>query len=242
MKRILVIGGGVAGLTAARELAQSGARVTLLEARSRLGGRIHTEYPRGAGGPVELGAEFLHGRHPELWRMARAAGLLVYEVRGEHRYARPGRLEAGEGIWDRTGQILSRMARAGGPDRTFAEFIHGEFAGPRWKEAREWAINYVEGFNAADHERVSIQWLAQGGRASGEIEGDRQFRAANGYSRLIDWLVGECERLGVIIVPGSAVRRIVWRRGSLSASTNSDPGPAPRFDAAIVTVPLGVLQ
>jgi len=57
--RVIVIGAGVAGLTAARDLAADGARVTVLEARDRIGGRIHTNTSWGI--PVEMGAAWVHG-------------------------------------------------------------------------------------------------------------------------------------------------------------------------------------
>jgi monoamine oxidase len=63
---VIVIGGGAAGLAAADALARGGRRVLLLEARRRLGGRIWTRRPRGWAWPVELGAEFIHGRAPEI--------------------------------------------------------------------------------------------------------------------------------------------------------------------------------
>jgi monoamine oxidase len=53
-----VIGGGIAGLAAARRLKQEGASVVVLEARDRLGGRIHTQ-PLVRGGVVDLGAQFI---------------------------------------------------------------------------------------------------------------------------------------------------------------------------------------
>src|SRR6266581_4716951 len=48
---VVIIGGGVAGLTAARELAAAGMRVLVLEARDRLGGRVLTHHT--PDGPVE---------------------------------------------------------------------------------------------------------------------------------------------------------------------------------------------
>ena len=63
---VIVIGGGVSGLAAARELSRANRSVILLEARPRLGGRIHTVRPRDWPMPVELGAEFIHGGNPDL--------------------------------------------------------------------------------------------------------------------------------------------------------------------------------
>lgn len=56
----LVIGAGIAGLTAAYELQAADESVIVLEARERIGGRLHTNHDF-AGVPVEFGAEFIHG-------------------------------------------------------------------------------------------------------------------------------------------------------------------------------------
>lgn len=53
----VVVGGGVAGLTAARRLAQQGLSVTLVEGSRRLGGQVHTTWLDGL--PVDVGAEAL---------------------------------------------------------------------------------------------------------------------------------------------------------------------------------------
>lgn len=56
---VIVIGAGMAGLAAAKELKAEGYRVTVLEGSRRIGGRIHTN--RDLGLPVELGASRIHG-------------------------------------------------------------------------------------------------------------------------------------------------------------------------------------
>ena len=56
----LVIGAGMAGLTAAHDLKGAGESAIVLEARARIGGRLYTNHDF-AGIPVEYGAEFIHG-------------------------------------------------------------------------------------------------------------------------------------------------------------------------------------
>ena len=63
-QRVIVAGGGLAGLVAARELIARGAAVHLLEARERLGGRVWTIHDKDfADVPLELGGEFIDGEH-----------------------------------------------------------------------------------------------------------------------------------------------------------------------------------
>ncbi|MCX4528681.1 MULTISPECIES: protoporphyrinogen oxidase [unclassified Streptomyces] len=70
---VVVIGGGIAGLAAAHRLLADGARVTLLEAGPRLGGKLRAG--ELAGAPVDLGAESVLARRPEAVALARAVGL-----------------------------------------------------------------------------------------------------------------------------------------------------------------------
>lgn len=58
-KNILIIGAGMAGLAAANKLNAAGFKTTVLEARDRIGGRIHTNYELGF--PLDLGASWIHG-------------------------------------------------------------------------------------------------------------------------------------------------------------------------------------
>ena len=58
---VIIIGAGAAGLAAARELSAAQLNVIILEARDRIGGRIHTYFDKW---PIELGAEFVHASRP----------------------------------------------------------------------------------------------------------------------------------------------------------------------------------
>ena len=57
--RVIVVGAGMAGAAAARTLDDAGVEVTVLEARDRVGGRIHADTSWGV--PVERGAAWIHG-------------------------------------------------------------------------------------------------------------------------------------------------------------------------------------
>lgn len=72
-RHVVVVGGGISGLAAALRLLEGGARVTLLEASDRVGGKLHAG--EIAGMPVDLGAESVLARRPEAVELARAVGL-----------------------------------------------------------------------------------------------------------------------------------------------------------------------
>src|SRR5260370_38306679 len=59
IKPVLVVGAGMAGLGAARSLADAGWPVRVIEARDRIGGRVYTN--RDWGAPLEMGASWIHG-------------------------------------------------------------------------------------------------------------------------------------------------------------------------------------
>ena len=63
---VIVIGAGYAGLTAARDLTTSGAKVLLLEARDRIGGRTFTSMVDRH--MFEMGGTYIHWAQPNLWR------------------------------------------------------------------------------------------------------------------------------------------------------------------------------
>ncbi|MFI0820828.1 flavin monoamine oxidase family protein [Streptomyces sp. NPDC021098] len=72
---VIVVGGGVAGLIAARELGRTGRSVVVLEARDRLGGRVWTDHRLGRD--LEIGGTWLHWTQPHSWSEVTRYGLEV---------------------------------------------------------------------------------------------------------------------------------------------------------------------
>lgn len=58
-------------------------KVTIVEAASRVGGRIHTLEQSGFSATIEAGAEFIHGNAQHTYDLLRDAGLTYTKVEGE---------------------------------------------------------------------------------------------------------------------------------------------------------------
>ncbi|HZR09976.1 MAG TPA: NAD(P)/FAD-dependent oxidoreductase [Myxococcales bacterium] len=222
----IVIGAGVAGLAAARELTLRGLEVVVLEARSRIGGRVHTVRERRWPIPVEAGAEFVHGKPPVLRGLARGAR----EIGGRHYLEGPVRRDE---LWESTLEKLAKLPSA--RDRTLSEALQSlRFRLRTTAEERQLAAEYLEGFNAARLDRAGVKAIAQQTRAAAEIDGDRLARFPRGYDAVPRRLAR-----GLHVEPGVRVRELRWSRAGVRAVASEGTWEAPR---AIVTVPLGVLQ
>ncbi len=235
---VLVLGAGMAGLAAARTLAEHGLRVLVLEARGRVGGRIYTERtPEGA--LVEHGAEFIHGRVPELWSLIEEAGVEAVERDGSmlREETRGGGVTSEED--ERGGDFfapLEALADLPGDDVDFATWLEDSDV-PEWQ--REALTGYVEGFNAADANRISARSLGVQQKAEDETEGDRAWHLPGGYDQLPEFLAGKVRAAGGEIRFHSEVLALHWRRGEVVVSTRKGDL---RAGKCLVTLPLGVLQ
>jgi monoamine oxidase len=73
-RRVAIIGAGLAGLTAARELGRRGAQIVIFEARDRVGGRVWTSHEFSEGRHAELGADLIEEEQDRLLQLAKEMG------------------------------------------------------------------------------------------------------------------------------------------------------------------------
>ena len=252
---VVIIGAGAAGLAAASALARQGYRIALVEARNRLGGRVYTIRPPGALLPIELGADFVHGRPDETFALAAEAGVRLYEQMGRAWGADEdaGNLQAeddddGDDEDENEGDVGAIFAAINGwqgEDCSLQALLDARFAGKRWAAARERISRFVEGFDAAEVNRVSVAWLRQTELASDAVDGDRQFRVLDGYDRLLAWLGDNLPSARADIRLLSVAREVRWRHGEVAVRLET-PAGAPLETitgrAAVITVPLAILK
>ncbi len=76
VRNCVVIGAGLAGLSAALQLSRAGWHITVLEARKRLGGRVHTyRFPEAPELTCEMGGEWIGRDHHRMRRLCAELGL-----------------------------------------------------------------------------------------------------------------------------------------------------------------------
>ena len=229
---VAVVGAGAAGLSAARELTAAGLTTRVLEARDRIGGRIFSEHIAGFPLPIELGAEFVHGRPDEIWDLVRNAGLAIVEVTERHDLARDGGLVPAPALGAALAELTER-ARSLAADRPIAELLRTMSLTP---DQAPLLLRYVEGFHAVDAERASARAFArvESGEGSGSSSG---FRLLAGYDSVVAHLHGGLPADSVQLeTPVTGIR---WAPGSVEIERSNGPSITAR--AAVITVPASVL-
>lgn len=239
---VVVVGGGAAGLAAARALRDDDLDVIVLEARDRVGGRVFTHHDTHSGLPIELGAEFIHGSAPELGEIAHEANLVTCDIAGSRWSVAGERFRRVDDYWRRLDHVMRRLDVKRTPDRSFAEFLKRKPGGRRLATARTLARQYVEGFHAAEPDRISERALAKAGSPGDDVRERRIGRFLGGYDGVIDWLAAP---LGDRVRTSAIVTRVRWAPGNVEIESRHHDGrtrPTVHARAAIITVPVGVLQ
>ncbi|MFO7276908.1 MAG: NAD(P)/FAD-dependent oxidoreductase [Pseudomonadota bacterium] len=239
---VVVIGAGAAGLAAAATLAQAGCSVLLLEARDRVGGRIWTRNEPGIPVPLELGAEFIHGRAQITFDLLQRAGIPALDAHHEHWIARDGRLQLMEDRFRRIAQVLA-AARDLKPDEdlSVADFLE-RVRDPSNADACDAIRRMAEGFDAADPARASVRAIAEEWSSATGTDAP-QFRPLGGYARVLEPLIAALDRSGVTLRLSTAVHTVDWSSdGVRIEATSLAQNLSASVRCAIVTLPLSILQ
>ncbi|XP_041002483.1 probable polyamine oxidase 4 isoform X1 [Juglans microcarpa x Juglans regia] len=252
---VIVIGGGISGVAAARILSDASVKVILLESRDRLGGRIHTDYSFGC--PVDMGASWLHGVCNEnpLAPLICGLGLTLYRTSGDdsvlydhdlesytlydvegHQVPQQMVIEVGETfkrILKETGKVRDEHTN----DMSVLQAI--SIVLDRLPELRQeglahevlqWYICRMEAWFAADADMISLKSWDQEHVLSGG-----HGLMVQGYDPLIKALAKDIDiRLNHRVTKISNVFNKVM--------ATVEDGRNFLADAAILTVPLGVLK
>ncbi len=233
----LVVGAGAAGLQAACILAEQGLKVEVLEARERVGGRIWTIHPPELDVPLELGAEFVHGRPAATWDLIRRAGLTAYDIPFNHverRGRQLSRTNSFEGGLDR---IMGGLKRIGKDDMSFSDYLRHYHPGQN--PAVHEAMDFVRGFDAADPEIISGRSLAEEHLGAGNMD-QTQYRLLQGYGAAAEFLGMYAQERGAAIHLKTAASEIRWRKHEVIVRTRDRR----EFHGkrAIVALPAAVLS
>lgn len=238
---IIILGAGAAGLAAAVELAANDRSVCIVEGRERIGGRILTRHEPGVPIPIEMGAEFIHGRSPEVMAWLHRANAAYSDAAQTRWRTSRGKLLPADGVFEEMKRGLSSVKRPK-KDLPFGDFLDKVASRKMSAASRAFARMLVEGFDAADTARVSTFEILK--EWSGNSAADSPtFRPMNGYAKLVEALAAALPPERVELQLNSIVQEIEWHRGRVLVRGVRLGLPFElRAAQAIVTLPLGVLQ
>ncbi|HTM91804.1 MAG TPA: NAD(P)/FAD-dependent oxidoreductase [Flavisolibacter sp.] len=231
---VIVIGAGAAGLMAAWELALTGKKTAVVEAKDYVGGRAHTVTDKNFELPVELGAEFVHGDLELTKMLLKKAGAEQYTVKGDIWQDDDDNLDKQRDFIEDYSSLNKKFKEIK-EDITVAEFIEKHLQGKEFEEARFTLKNYVEGYYAADTHKASTLALKEELNTSS----DKQYRIEGGYVKLVEYLYKECIERGVQFFLSNPVKEIKWRQDAVEVIAEQNSFTSRK---TLVTLSIGVLQ
>lgn len=239
-KKVLVIGAGIAGLAAARELASRGYTPIILEARDRIGGRTWTD--RSLGVPVDLGASWIHGIDGNpLTKLADQinARRIATDWDNSLLYSDQGLIsdqdyEAADEQFNALLDEVYSLGESADEQESLRDGFDQAAADenlPADQRARlEYLINTtIEHDYAADTEQLSLAWWEFGDGFDGD-----EVVFPQGYVQIVDYLA-----TNLTIHLNQVVQQINYTAESVEVLTNQGTFTA---EYAVITIPLGVLK
>ncbi len=245
--RVVVVGAGIAGLAAASRLRRAGIGCVVLEARDRIGGRLHTIDL--AGVPVDLGGSWIH--HPignpiaalcDELGIVRDPGdptptLSAYDL-AEHRRLDRAEVEMysrqeSDAFWDTVDALSDRLGPGATGLDAIEAFVAGRgFTGAVARRVRQALRAEVEADAADRADNDSLRWMSYGEEFDGPVLGELP---RDGYRSVVGALAS-----GLDVRLNTEVVAVEIEAGGIRA-TCAD-GSVEAGSHAIVTVPLGVLK
>jgi len=240
-KRIVVIGAGMSGLTAAQTLKARGHNVLVLEARDRIGGRIWTSN-KWADVPVDFGASWIHGvRGNPLTRLAEQAQ--SRQIATSYSRAR---------TYNTSGRVITKMEEASlrnygnqlyraidraqdrYPDTSLRQIADTMIAQLRAVPDASRFINFFLNVEIEHDYSGSAASLSTNWYDSDEEYSGNDVLLEKGFATLTDFMAK-----GLSIELNQIVKQIDWSQPAVRIITERGEFTA---DQVIVTIPLGVLQ
>jgi polyamine oxidase len=247
VERVVIVGAGIAGLTVANALRQADVDAVVLEARDRIGGRLHTVDL--GGWPVDLGGSWIHMPvgNP-LRRLADQAGVVCVPADPlpeavaydcvEGRRLTPDELAACLDLqFEAFPAAQQALVNELGPHASMADGIDRfvtalGLPAPADRRARQALQTDIEGESAGRAEDQSLRWMWHEVEYGGGFFGDMP---SGGYATLIGAIAGDADiRLGV------EVTEVRYAAGGIAVRDTA--GRTEEGTHVVVTVPLGVLK
>jgi monoamine oxidase len=253
---VLIAGAGLAGLTAARELTKKGASVTVIDARDRVGGRVHTlREPFLHGEHAEAGADLIDESQTEICTLIADVGLRMARIlpggfTSVRQDSRGRRRMAGKRGWQDLARRLQPEVRAfcvseqrwdgGVADSLAPESVAQWLDRIRAPEAlRDIAVG-MRGFFLADPDELSLLALTDQFADDGTPGSERMFRIVGGNDRLPAALA---KALGSRIRLQTILHRAAQTRDGVTAALASNGRISEaRFDYLVCAMPATTLR
>ena len=231
MDRVVVIGGGFAGLAAATELADRGVDVLVLEARDRVGGRVWSERVRAPGGAsalIERGAEFILDGYEVMRELAHRYRLGLADTGMSYYVREPRGVATDTATLQAAGLAIARAAAHGGGGSVAQAVAALDLPEP----VADAVIARIEISSALESDRLSADVLEH----AAAFEPHPSHRIAAGNQSLADAMA---ERLGERVRLGTPVRAVDHAEATIRVQTEAGDIDARRV---VIALPLPVLR